>query len=147
MDPQFKNDILLAMAVGFAIMMVFRFLPRIQAKLLGVPFVSTEEAKRMLDDHADALVLDVRTPGEFVGDLGHIEGALNLDSAQLMDKLSQLGDELEPYKHQPILITCRTHNRSPKAARILYQKGFTKLAILNNGMAGWNRAGYPVTKR
>lgn len=147
MDPQFKNDILLAMAIGFGIMMILRFLPRIQAKLLGVPFVNAEEAKQMLADNPEALVLDVRTPGEFVGDLGHIEGALNLDSFQLQEKLGQLGDALDPYKDQPILITCRTHNRSPKAARILFQKGFKKLAILNNGMAGWNRAGYPVSKR
>jgi len=146
-DAQFKSDLLIAMAIGFGFMMLFRFLPRIQAKMMGVPFVSAEEAKRMLDDNAEALVLDVRTAGEFIGDLGHIEGALNLDSQTLSTKLAQLGDELEPYKSQPILVTCRTHNRSPKAARILFQKGFKKLAIMEGGMVGWNRAGYPTSKR
>ena len=146
MDPQFKSDILIAMAVGFAVMMVLRFLPRIQAKMMGIPFVSADAAKSMIDGSADMLVLDVRTAGEFTGDLGHIKGALNLDSHNLREKLSQLGEELEPYKAQPILITCRTHNRSPKAARILFQNGFKKLAIMEGGMMRWNRAGYPVTK-
>ena len=147
MDPQFKSDILIAMAIGFVIMMILRYLPRIQAKLMGVPFVNAETAKRMIDGADEVLVLDVRTPGEFTGDLGHIQGALNLDSHKLLEKLSQLGDALEPYKNQPILITCRTHNRSPKAARILFQNGFKKLSIIEGGMMGWNQAGYPVDKR
>lgn len=147
MDEQFKSDLLIAMAIGFGFMMLFRFLPRIQAKMMGVPFVSAEEAKQMLADNAEALVLDVRTAGEFTGDLGHIDGALNLDAQSLLAKLGQLGEELEPYKSQPILVTCRTHNRSPKAARILYKQGFKKLAILEGGMVGWNRAGYPTSKR
>lgn len=146
MDDQLKSDLLLAMAVGFALMMVFRLWPRIQAKLLGVPFIGAEEAKRLMDAERDMLVLDVRTAGEFTGDLGHIKGALNLDSHNLARKLAELGEELEPYKTQPILVTCRTHNRSPKAARILYQSGFSKLMILENGMVGWNGAGYPTSK-
>lgn len=146
MDEQFKTDILIAMAIGFAVMMLLRFLPRIQAKMMGIPFVGTEVAKRMVDETKNALVLDVRTAGEFAGDLGHIKGALNLDASKLLEKLNELGDALEPYKTQPILITCRTHNRSPKVARILFQKGFKKLAIMEGGMVGWNRAGYPVNK-
>ena len=147
MDEQLKSDLLLAMAIGFVLMMAFRFWPRIQSKMLGVPFVSADEAKQLMDANKDVLVLDVRTPGEFTGDLGHIDGALNLDSASLRQKLANLGEELEPYKDQPILITCRTHNRSPKAARVLYEKGFRQMKILENGMMGWNRAGYPVNKR
>lgn len=146
MDSQFKSDMLIALAIGFAFMMIFRFLPRIQAKMMGIPYIDAAAAKRMIDGDEDVLVLDVRTPGEFTGDLGHIKGALNLDAQGLVDKLNQLGEELEPYKAQPIVITCRTHNRSPKAARILFQKGFKKLAILEGGMVGWNRAGHPINK-
>jgi len=145
-DAQLKSDLLLAMALGFAFMMAVRMWPRIQAKLLGVPFIDAAEAKRLLGGDGDVLVLDVRSPGEFSGDLGHIEGALNLDSAKLAQKLVELGDALEQYKNQPILIVCRTNNRSPKAARILYQHGFTQMKILNNGMIGWHRADYPVSK-
>ena len=143
---QAQMDTWIAIALAFAAFMFIRFLPRIQAKLIGVPFVDAEDAKNMVDGSEDVLVLDVRTPGEFTGDLGHIPGALNLDAMRLNQKLGELGDALEPYKTQPILITCRTHNRSPRAAKILAQKGFKKLMILDGGMAGWNRLGYPTTK-
>ncbi|MFC1673181.1 rhodanese-like domain-containing protein [Pseudomonadota bacterium] len=143
MDEQMKNDTLLMMLIGFGVIMFFRFLPRIQAKIMGVPFVNPDEVKARVDS-GDVMVIDVRTKAEFTGDLGHIEGALNLDSMKLAEKLRELGEQLEPYKDQTILITCRTHNRSPKAARLLFQSGFKKLMILNNGMSGWNRAGYPV---
>lgn len=146
MDEQFKSDILIAMALGFVVMMVLRFLPRIQAKIMGVPFVGAEAAKRMIDGRGEMLVLDVRTAGEFVGNLGHIKGALNLDSHKLQEKLTELGDALDPYKTQPILVTCRTNNRSPKAARILFQNGFKQLSIMDGGMVKWNSAGYPVNK-
>jgi len=145
-DDQFKSDILLAMAVGFGFMMIFRLLPRIQSKMMGIPFVDAAAAKSMMDSSPDAMVLDVRTPGEFSGDMGHIIGALNLDAHNLSVKLAELGDALEPYKNQPILVYCRTHNRSPKAARILFQNGFKKLAILDGGMVKWTKAGYPVNK-
>jgi len=144
MDPQFKFDLLLAMAVGFGFMMLFRMWPRIQAKMIGVPFISAEEAKRRMDEDSGVLVIDVRTAGEFTGALGHIEGALNLESGNLHQKLLALGDQLDPYKSEQIIVACRTQNRSPKAARILYQSGFGKLAILDGGMVGWEKAGYSV---
>ena len=145
MDEQMKSDLLLTMAIAFGIMMIFRLWPRIQAKMMGVPFISSEEAKNYIE-RDDALVIDVRTKGEFTSETGHIDGALNLDSVKLLEKLTELGDKLEPYKTQPIIVTCRTHNRSPRAARILFQNGFQNLMILNNGMVGWNRAGYPVKR-
>lgn len=143
---QVQPDTWLAIALAFAAFMFVRFLPRIQAKMMGVPFIDTEDARRLVDGEEDVLVLDVRTPGEFTGDLGHISGAVNLDVMKLGQKLGELGDALEPYKNQPILITCRTHNRSPRAAKVLSRQGFQKLMILDGGMAGWNRLGYPTTK-
>lgn len=147
MDSQFKSDLLLAMAVGFGFIMFFRFWPRIQAKMMGIPFISADEAKRRMDDDANVLVIDVRTASEFTGDMGHIEGALNLEAAKLHQKLLALGDELDAYKSNHIIVACRTQNRSPKAARLLFQSGFGNLAILDGGMMGWGKAGYPVSTK
>ena len=147
MDSQFQSDLLLAMAVGFGFMMIFRFWPRIQAKLMGIPFISADEAKRRMDDDENVLVIDVRTADEFTGTLGHIEGALNLEAGKLHQKLLALGDDLDPYKTNHIIVACRTQNRSPKAARLLFQSGFGNLAILDGGMMGWGKAGYPVSNK
>lgn len=130
--------------IGVMVIVFLRFLPRIKAKMLGIPFVSPEDIKRRMDAGEDILVIDVRTQGEFTGNLGHIDGALNLDASALGRKLAELGEQLEPYKNEPIVVTCRTDNRSPGAARVLFQHGFKNLMIMGGGMSKWNRNGYPV---
>jgi len=135
----FKMILIAVMVIAF-----LRFLPRIKAKMLGIPFVSASDVKNRMDAGEEIIVIDVRTAGEFTGNLGHIEGALNLDSSALASKLADLADKLEPYKNEPIVVTCRTDNRSPGAARILFQKGFKNLMIMGGGMSSWNRKGYPV---
>ena len=139
MDETFKYDLLIAMALAYGVILLFRFIPRIQAKMMGVPFVDPETVKARMDEGEEILVIDVRMPHEFTGVLGHIDGALNLQSNQLSQKLSDLGDKLDAYKNERIVVTCRTQNRSPKAARILFQHGFKKISILNGGMAKWSK--------
>jgi rhodanese-related sulfurtransferase len=140
----FQADTYKMVLIGVMVIVFLRFLPRIKAKMLGIPFVNVHDVKQRMDAGEGLLVIDVRTAGEFTGNLGHIEGALNLDASALSSKLTDLADKLEPYKDEPIVITCRTDNRSPGAARVLFQHGFKNLAIMGGGMSGWNRAGYPV---
>ena len=142
---QFQTETYKFVLIGVAVIVFMRFLPRIKAKMLGIPFVKAEDVKKRMDAGEDLIVIDVRTPGEFTGNLGHIEGALNLDASALSAKLNELADQLEPYKNDPIVVLCRTDNRSPGAARIPFQKGFKNLMIMGGGMSSWNRAGYPVT--
>ncbi|MCW8915917.1 MAG: rhodanese-like domain-containing protein [Magnetovibrio sp.] len=141
---QFETDTFKIVLIGVMVIVFLRFLPRIKAKLLGIPFVTAADVKRRMDAGEELLVIDVRTAGEFTGNLGHIQGALNLDANALDAKLKELGEQIEPYKSEPIVVTCRTENRSPGAARVLFQNGFKNLMIMGGGMSGWNRAGYPV---
>lgn len=141
MDNPLKTDILLAMALAYAAILAFRMWPRIQAKLLGVPFISAQHLKNRMDDldkDDQLLIIDVRLAYEFNGDLGHIPGALNLELAKLHEKLDALGDQLDAYKDEAIVVVCRTSKRSPKAARILFQHGFRNISILKGGMQEWN---------
>lgn len=143
MEP-FQTDTLQIILIGVMVIVFLRFLPRIKAKLLGIPFVTAADVKNRIDAGEDILVIDVRTEGEFTGNLGHIQGALNMDANALEAKLKELGEKIEPYKSEPIVVTCRTENRSPGAARVLFQNGFKKIMIMGGGMSSWNRAGYPV---
>ncbi|MCC6995380.1 MAG: rhodanese-like domain-containing protein, partial [Deltaproteobacteria bacterium] len=63
-----------------------------------------------------ALLLDVRTAGEFAG--GHIEGALNIPVQELGQRLGELGD-----KARPIVVYCRSGKRSSRAASMLKGAG------------------------
>jgi rhodanese-related sulfurtransferase len=53
----------------------------------------------LLSQDAPPLVLDVRSPKEFVGVLGHIDGAVLLPLPELEGRLS----ELLPHRRRPIV--------------------------------------------
>lgn len=63
-----------------------------------------------------AVIVDVRSPGEFRG--GHASNALNLP----LDQLSALASKLDASK--PILVCCATGARSAMGARLLRSRGF-----------------------
>jgi len=142
LDTTLKFDILFAMALAYGGIMLFRFWPRLQAKLLNVPFIAPSALKARLDDDEDILIIDVRMAHEFNGVYGHIDGALNIEVSKLSEKLETLGDQFTPYKSQRIVIACKNNNRSPKAARILFQYGFSKLSILDGGMKKWSQLNF-----
>jgi len=73
-----------------------------------------------------ALIIDVRTPGEFAS--GHIKGAMNIPVDQLSKNLQKLQD-----KNRPIITCCASGMRSASARGILSSKGYTQ--VFNGG--GW----------
>ena len=136
-------DILIFTVVFVGAVMMMKFLPRLMA---GVPFVDPREIHEMIKDGKDVLVIDVRSPSEFTGNLGHVDGALNLQANELADRLGGAGGELDSLKNEPVCVVCRSENRSPRAAKLLTRAGFTNVCIMKTGMAGWNRQGFPVEK-
>ncbi len=101
--------------------------------------LTVEQASAMIEKE-NALVLDVRTPAEYYR--SHIQGATLVPLQQLQQRVS----ELQNHKDKPVLIYCRTGNRSTVAAQILVEEGFSKLYHLSQGIVGWQRAGKPVTE-
>lgn len=130
-----------ALLVGAFMMM--KFLPRLMA---GVPFVEPKAVHDLILGGKDVLVIDVRSDSEFHGNLGHIAGALNLEAGELSNRLSGSDGQFDTLKGEPVFVTCRTENRSPRVAKILTKAGFTNVCIIKSGMAGWNRQGLPVEK-
>lgn len=72
-----------------------------------------------------AIILDVRTPGEFNG--GHIEGAVHIP----LDQLPQRTAELKQ-KNKPVIACCASGMRSRMAKGILADAG---IEAYNGG--GW----------
>src|SRR3989304_8328646 len=128
--------------LGLGLLAFVSFLPRLIKRLRKKPshMLSVAELKQRLDKGDDILVLDVRGAEEYVGDLGHIKGSRNIAIEDLPRHL----DESKAYRQRPIVIVCRTDHRSAKAAQILTQAGFRNVAILQGGMAQWNRICLPV---
>ena len=78
---------------------------------------------------AGALLVDVRTPGEFAE--GHVKGSVNIP-------LDRVQSQLATFKNRKnIIVFCRSGGRSSQAKSILEQNGFTNVV---NG-ATWNNVG------
>ena len=80
-------------------------------------------------------LVDVRTPEEFAG--GHIAGSANINVEELSQRLSEVP------KDKPVVLYCRSGNRSAKAAQILAEAGYTEVYDLG-GIQTWTEQGYPV---
>ncbi|MEO6948840.1 MAG: rhodanese-like domain-containing protein [Ginsengibacter sp.] len=74
-----------------------------------------------------AIILDVRSKGEFAG--GHIKNAINIPVDQLSNNLSKLKD-----KNKCIVCCCASGMRSGSAKRMLEAQGYK--AVFNAG--SWN---------
>ena len=98
-----------------------------------IPELSVEEVKAKIDSTENILLLDVRTPEEFEGTLGHIEGAILIPLQELDDRI----EELEKYNGHEIIVVCRSGNRSSYGTKTLLQKGFNAFNMAG-GMIAWN---------
>ena len=74
-----------------------------------------------------AIILDVRSPGEYSG--GHIKGSINISVDSLRANLSKLKN-----KNTPIITCCASGMRSASAKSILKSNGFVE--VYNGG--GWS---------
>ncbi|HEY6562509.1 MAG TPA: MBL fold metallo-hydrolase [Polyangiaceae bacterium] len=86
----------------------------------------------------DAVLLDVREPDEFHGELGHLPGAELLPLAVLRSGALSFG------RQQPLITVCRSGGRSAKAAVELAQLGFSRVASLRGGMLAWRAQSLPI---
>ncbi|MHB0973362.1 MAG: rhodanese-like domain-containing protein [Thiobacillus sp.] len=137
MDVQFlqQNWMLAAVAAVSGAMLVWSF---IGGKLSGIEEADTLKATRLYND--DALVLDVREDKEFAA--GHIPKAKHIPLGQLAGRMK----ELDKFKDKPILVTCRSGQRSARACGMLKKAGFETVYNQAGGIIAWERANLPVAK-
>ncbi len=76
-------------------------------------------------------LIDVREADEFLGELGHIEGS-ELVPLATVSAASSSWD-----KTTPMLIICRSGNRSGRACEALVNAGFRDVSNLSGGMLAW----------
>ena len=82
-------------------------------------------------------LLDVREPSEW--NEGRIEGAVHIPLQQVPEGRT---DELDPSR--PVVVYCRTANRSEVARLMLEAKGF-EAHVMAGGSEAWVAAGLPFT--
>ena len=55
--------------------------------------------------------------------------------------------ELDKFKGKPVLVTCRSGQRSASAYRMLRKDGFETVYNQAGGIIAWERANLPVTQK
>ena len=93
-----------------------------------------------LINHKSALVLDVREQGEY--DAGHILNSKLIPVGKLLERIG----ELEKYRDRPIVVVCRSGQRSATACALLGKQGFAQAYNLNGGVMAWQKASLPLEK-
>ena len=101
--------------------------------------IYSKKAIKLITD-LSPLILDVRTPSEYYSE--HIKNAKLIPLYQLQQRIL----ELKEYKNKPILIYCRSGNRSAVASEILIEQGFNNLYNLKDGIIGWVLLNNPLVK-
>lgn len=84
----------------------------------------------------DAVVLDVREPGEWA--LGHVPNAVHIPLGEVVARLSEL-----PVVDGPLPVICRSGGRSSQVVAYLVAHGFAAVNV-DGGSLAWASAGKPL---
>jgi molybdopterin/thiamine biosynthesis adenylyltransferase/rhodanese-related sulfurtransferase len=95
--------------------------------------VSVSEAMRLRDE--GYRVVDVREPVEWAA--GHIAGALHIPLGELP---ARMATEL-PDRDAPLLLQCRSGQRSARASQFLVANGYRNVVNLDGMLTEWRAAG------
>lgn len=118
--------------ISLSIVLLFTGCMYLQPKQNRMSDLSQNDWANALDDHPEAVVLDVRTQEEFDG--GHIPKALNIDlrlGPGFLDAINNLD------KSKSYYVYCRSGARSAQAVQIMRDLGFSETYNLIGGIQEW----------
>lgn len=133
-----------------------RLLATLATLLFSLPVLAVELGKVTPDQLLDmqqkdkALVIDIRTPPEWqstglISDSYKIQG---LDADGNFDQSKWLAElkKIRTSPDQPIVLVCRSGNRSEKVGEILTEKlGMSRVYHLTGGIQTWFNSGHPLS--
>lgn len=131
-----SNIWMVVIAVSSGLMLLWSFVGN---RVRGVKEVDNPAALQLIN-HKNALVLDVRDESEYSA--GHIRGAKLIPLLKLKERIG----ELERNRDKPIVVVCRSGNRSATACAMLGNNQFAQVYSLAGGMMAWQKSDLPVEK-
>lgn len=105
----------------------------------AIPTIDVLEAERRLrEDPARPILLDVREPGEFAE--VRAPGAVLVPTSTFLRHVASLPTD------RPLLVICHVGGRSAAVTGYLVNAGRTDVVNVAGGMDAWARAGLPVRR-
>lgn len=137
---EFVSNHTMLVAILFAIvgLIIFTEFGRITRKYKQIP---AAEAVALVNNE-DALILDVRENNEVAN--GVISSRIiHISLGSLEKRISEIND----FKDKPVLVYCRSGNRSGQACNILVKHEFVDAHNLAGGIMAWQEANLPLQKK
>ncbi len=126
--------VLIAVVSGFMLLWSF-----VGNRLRGIREADCAAALQLIN-HKDAAVLDVREPDEVKS--GRLLNAKHIPLGKLRERIG----ELERFRDKPLIVVCRSGNRSATACALLGKEGFAQVYNLTGGIMAWQKAGLPIER-
>ncbi len=104
------------------------------------------DLEEFLAANKESLIVDVRETHEY--DTMHIAGSINVPRGILENACEWDFEETEPElvtaRQRPVVLVCRSGNRTALAAYTLQEMGFDQVISLKTGLRGWNEYELPL---
>ena len=105
----------------------------------ALPSIDVAEAERRLrEDPARPLLVDVREPSEFAD--VRAPGAVLVPMSEFAARAGELP------RDRPLMVVCHLGGRSAAAAGFLIRSGRSDVVNVTGGMDAWERGGLPVVR-
>ena len=125
--------------VALVVIVYLLLAPTINQLFHNIKTIGAMQAVQLVNRES-GVFLDVCEPQEFKA--SHIPNAVNLPLRTLGENLKHI----EKYKGKPVVVACRSGNRSLKGAVVLRKHGFATVYSLSGGLMAWERDNLPVEK-
>ena len=127
------------LVLAFAVIVALLVMDTLKRRVLGFKDIKPQEAVRLIN-HEGAVMVDVREDKEYQE--GHVLDAVHIPYGLMEERLH----ELEVHKARPLIVYCRTGQRSAQAGVLLRKQGFDRIYKLSGGMLAWRGADLPVVR-
>ena len=94
----------------------------------------------LIINRESGVVVDISEVNEYK--TGHVPDSINVPFSQINQQIQLL----EKHKNKPLIVVCRTGNRSVRAAATLRKSGFGRVYALSGGVAAWQRENLPIER-
>jgi rhodanese-related sulfurtransferase len=128
--------VLVSLIVLLTMPLIFTNVALANATDAGYINITAEEAKQMIGENQNIVILDVRTLAEYKS--GHIDGSKLIPLLELEERINAIDG------NSAVIVYCRHGVKSEKASKIFIDHGFDKVYNIMGGLNAWQDAGFPV---
>jgi len=107
-------------------------------RMSKVNLITVQDLQKWLDSKERITVVDVRRESEWTE--GHIENSKHIYLGHLEKQANRIP------RHNPVVVICKTGNRSSFGASVLLRAGFDRVYNCLGGIDAWSKSGFPLVK-